>query len=326
MNSRPRLVLALIIAMAASIPLLAQGQAPSATAQSGAPPAQPGGSPADRAAAAAAAMKAPFEPFHIIGNIYYVGSTGIACYVITTPSGDILLDTGYPDMAPQIEDNIKKLGFKLSDIKFLINSHAHIDHGGGLAELKNATGAQLVAMAQDVTYLESGGHNDVLFHDQNLFPPVKVDRVIHDGDTVALGGVTLKAYLTAGHTPGTTTWTMTTEEKGKSYNVVFLGSVVGVPTNKLFDKPDSPATYPGIKADFDHAFAVIKALPCDVFLASNGAFFQMQQKHDALMKGADPNPFIDPAGYQAYVARSEASYQKIVQSQQGGDAAAAHTP
>jgi len=271
-------------------------------------------------------MKAPFVPFHIIGNIYYVGSTGIACYVITTPAGDVLLDTGYADMAPQIEQNIKTLGFKLSDIKILINSHAHTDHGGGLAELKSATGAQLVAMAQDVPYLESGGHNDVLFHDQNLFPPVKVDRVIHDGDTVTLGGVTLKAYLTAGHTPGTTTWTTTTEEKGKSYNVVFLGSVVAVPTNKLFDKPDSPATYPGIKSDFDHAFAVVKALPCDVFLASNGAFFDMQKKHDALLNGADPNPFIDPAGYQAYVARSEANYQKIVQSQQGTDAPTSHTP
>ncbi|MBZ5694645.1 MAG: subclass B3 metallo-beta-lactamase [Acidobacteriia bacterium] len=305
--------------MAAGVSAWAQGQAPAA----GAPPAQQGGTPADRAAAAAAAMKAPFAPFHIIGNIYYVGSTGIACYVITTPAGDILLDTGYPDMAPQIEDNIKALGFKLSDIKILINSHAHVDHGGGLAELKNATGAKLVAMAQDVPYLEGGGHNDVLFHDQNLFPAVKVDRVIHDGDTVALGGITLKAYLTAGHTPGTTTWTMTTQDKGKSYNVVFLGSVVAVPTNKLVDKSDAPATYPGIKADFDHAFAVVKGLPCDVFLSSNGSFFQMQEKHDALLKGADPNPFIDPAGYQAYVARSEASYQRILQNQISGNVAAA---
>ncbi|HXX20273.1 MAG TPA: subclass B3 metallo-beta-lactamase [Candidatus Acidoferrum sp.] len=325
MNLRSRFVLIFIAAIVVSSPLVAQAPQPGAPPAAAAP-AQQGGTPADRAAAAAAAMKAPFVPFHIIGNIYYVGSTGIACYVITTPAGDVLLDTGYADMAPQIEQNIKTLGFKLSDIKILINSHAHTDHGGGLAELKSATGAQLVAMAQDVPYLESGGHNDVLFHDQNLFPPVKVDRVIHDGDTVTLGGVTLKAYLTAGHTPGTTTWTTTTEEKGKSYNVVFLGSVVAVPTNKLFDKPDSPATYPGIKSDFDHAFAVVKALPCDVFLASNGAFFDMQKKHDALINGADPNPFIDPAGYQAYVARSEANYQKIVQSQQGTDAPTSHTP
>ena len=325
MNLRSRFVLIFIAAIVVSSPLVAQAPQPGAPPAAAAP-AQQGGTPADRAAAAAAAMKAPFVPFHIIGNIYYVGSTGIACYVITTPAGDVLLDTGYADMAPQIEQNIKTLGFKLSDIKILINSHAHTDHGGGLAELKSATGAQLIAMAQDVPYLESGGHNDVLFHDQNLFPPVKVDRVIHDGDTVTLGGVTLKAYLTAGHTPGTTTWTTTTEEKGKSYNVVFLGSVVAVPTNKLFDKPDSPATYPGIKSDFDHAFAVVKALPCDVFLASNGAFFDMQKKHDALINGADPNPFIDPAGYQAYVARSEANYQKIVQSQQGTDAPTSHTP
>jgi len=314
MNSRSIFIIALIVAVAVAAPAWAQGQAQPAAA----PAAQPGAAPpAGGAAAAAAAMKAPFPPFHIIGNIYYVGSSGIACYIITTAAGDVLLDTGYDDMAPQIEGNIKALGFKLSDVKILINSHAHTDHGGGLAALKSATGAKLVAMAQDAPYLESGGHNDVLFHDQNLFPPVKVDRVIHDGDTVKLGGVTLRAYLTPGHTPGTTTWTMTTTDKGKSYNVVFLGSVVAVPTNKLFDRPDSPATYPGIKADFDHAFAVVKGLPCDVFLASNGSFFDMQKKHDALLKGADPNPFIDPAGYQAYVARSEVNYQRIVQSQQG---------
>src|SRR5215469_4563448 len=160
------------------------------------------------AAAAAAAMKAPFTPFRIIENIYYVGSTGLACYLITTPAGNILLDTGYPDMALMIESNIKALGFKLADTKILINSHAHIDHGGGMAQIKMDTGAQLVAMAQDAPYFESGGHNDVIFGDRNLFPPVHVDRVIHDGDTVALGGVTLTAYLMPGHTPGNTTWTM----------------------------------------------------------------------------------------------------------------------
>ena len=168
------------------IAAVALAQAPMAPPTGQAP--SPGGPPGGGAAAGMAAMKAPFTPFHIIGDIYYVGSAGLACYLITTPAGNILLDTGYPDMAAMIEGNIRTLGFKLGDTKILINSHAHIDHGGGMAQIKMDTGGQLVAMAEDVPYFENGGHNDVLFGDRNLFPPVHVDRVIHDGDTVTLGG------------------------------------------------------------------------------------------------------------------------------------------
>ena len=255
-------------------------------------------------------MKAPFAPFHIIGNIYYVGSAGLACYVITTPAGDILLDTGYPDMASQIEGNIQKLGFKLSDIKILINSHAHIDHGGGMAQIKTDTGAQLVAMAEDAPYFETGGHNDVIFGDRNLFPAVHVDRVIHDGETVSLGGTTLTAHLMPGHTPGNTTWTMTITDSGRNYNVVFLGTVVVLPNTDLRGTP----AYPNIGADWAKTMKELPTLPCDVFLATNAAFFDMQKKHDALMQNANPNPFIDPAGYKAYVDRMEAAYQKLLTS------------
>lgn len=271
--------------------------------------APPAGPPPGGAADGANTMKAPYAPFHIIGNIYYIGSEGLACYLITTPAGNILLDTGYPDMAPMIEGNIKALGFKLTDTKILLNSHAHIDHGGGMAQFKMDTGGQLVAMAEDAPYFENGGHNDVLFGDRNLFPPVHVDRVIHDGDTVTLGGTTLTAHLTPGHTPGNTTWTMVTVDKGKPYSVVFFGIVTPFPNTNL--SAPNPA-YPNMAADWRRTMQVLPTLNCEVFLASNGSFFDMAKKHDALMAGADPNPFIDPEGCKAYVERGEATYQKLL--------------
>jgi len=267
-------------------------------------------------------MKEPFPPFHIIGNIFYVGSAGLACYVIATPAGDILLDTGYPDMASQIEGSIQLLGFKLSDIKILINSHAHIDHGGGMAQIKKDTGAQLVAMAQDAPYFESGGHNDVIFGDRNLFPPVHVDRVIHDGDTVSLGGTTLTAHLMPGHTPGNTTWTMVMQDKGKSYNVVFFGIVIPFPNTNLGAVNPS---YPNMAADWALTMRVLPTLPCDVFLGSNSSFYDLQKKHDALIQGADPNPFIDPAGCKAFVDRGEATYQKLLTTPPGAAGASLGT-
>jgi len=309
MNSRTSMALRGVFALFGMVVTSAVmlAQAPMAPPAGQTPP--PGGPPGGGAAAVMAAMKAPFAPFHIIGNIYYVGSAGLACYLITTPAGNILLDTGYPDMAPMIEGNIKTLGFKLEDTKILINSHAHIDHGGGMGQIKMDTGGQLVAMAEDVPYFENGGHNDVVFGDRNLFPPVHVDRVIHDGDAVKLGGVVLTAHLTPGHTPGNTTWTMATEDKGKSYNVVFLGIVTPSPnTNLAAPNPN----YPNMAADWARTMKVLPTLKCDVFLASNGSFFDLQKKHDALVVNPDPNPFVDPSGCKAYVDRAEATYQKLL--------------
>ena len=276
-----------------------------AQAPAGAPPAAGGGF-----AAAAAAMKNPFPPFHIIGNIYYVGSAGLSCYLIYTPSGNILLDTGYPDMAPQIEGNIEKLGFRLKDTKLLINSHAHIDHGGGMAAIKATTRGKLVAMAEDAPFFESGGHNDVMFGDKNLFPPVKVDRIIHDGDHVKLGGVTLTAHLTPGHTPGDTTWTMiTTDKDGKSYNVVFFGIVAPFPNTNLKPNP----AYPGMAEDWAKTMQVLPTLKCDVFLGSNSSFYDLEKKHQELINDPNaPNPFIDPTGCKAFVAHGEAAYQQLL--------------
>lgn len=254
------------------------------------------------------AMNQPVPPFHIIGNIYYVGASDIASYLIVTRHGDILLDGGFVETAPQIEANIRTLGFKLSDVKILLNSHEHLDHAGGLAELKRLTHARLVAMAQEVRTLESG----------KSFPAVTPDRIIHDGSTVTLGGVTLTAHLTPGHTPGCTTWTMLTKDNGKPYHVVFVGSASVLPNYKLIDRPGSPATYPGIEADYEKTFRVLKSLPCDVFLGAHGSFYSLVQKREAMSKHPAQNPFIDPAGYQAYVAHAEAAFQAELRRERQG--------
>jgi metallo-beta-lactamase class B len=278
-----------------------------ARAQAAAPEAR---TPAGGAQNAPNPMKAPYAPFHIIGNIYYVGSAGLACYLLKTAKGEILLDSGYPDMASQIEDNIRKLGFQLSDVKILINSHAHIDHGGGMSQLKMDTGAELVAMAEDAPYFENGGHNDVLFGDRSTFPPVHVDRVIHDGDKLKLGGTELTAHLTPGHTPGNTTWTLVVKEGGKSYAAVFFGLVTPFPNTPLAGTP----AYPRLGADWAKTMQVVPTLKCEVFLASNGSFYDMAKKHDAMLKNPDPNPFIDPAGCKAFVERGEATYQNLLKA------------
>ena len=164
----------------------------------------------------------PVEPFRIIGNIYYVGASDITSYLIVTPAGDMLLDGGFVETAPQIEANIKKLGFRLSDVKILLSSHAHYDHAGGLAELKRATGATFYAGAGDAPVLENGGHGDSSLAHAVTFPPVKPDRLLHDGGGVMLGGMALTAHVTAGHTKGCTTWSTMVRDGGKSYHVVFV--------------------------------------------------------------------------------------------------------
>ncbi len=251
----------------------------------------------------------PVPPFRIIGNIYYVGASDVTSFLIVTPSGNILLDGGFAETAPQIEANIHKLGFRLKDVRFLLNSHAHYDHAGGLAELKKRTGAQFVAMEGDATVLAGGGRGD--FFVKTGFHPVKPDRVIHDGDTVSLGGTTMTAHRTAGHTRGCTSWSTVVTEKGKEYHVVFVGSLSVLQGYRLTGKE----SYPGIAADYEKSIAVLKALPCDVFLGPHGSFFNLTDKREALAKGATPNPFIDPAGYQEYLTRSEQSFQAELQRQ-----------
>lgn len=252
----------------------------------------------------------PVAPFRIIGNIYYVGASDVTSYLIVTPDGDILLDGGLVQTAPQIEANVKTLGFKLSDVKILLNSHAHFDHVGGLAELQKRTGAKLVAMDGDAQQLARGGHEDFFFGDAKLFPAVTPARVIHDGETVSLGGTTLTAHRTAGHTRGCTTWTMTAKEAGELYQVVFFCSASVLDGYELVARPGHPASYPGIADDYEKSFRIWKSLPCDVFLGAHGQFFDLAGKREAQEKGAPKNPFIDPAGYQAYVSQKEADFRK----------------
>lgn len=251
-------------------------------------------------------MNQPVPPFHIVGNIYFVGASDIGVYLIVTPAGDILLDGGFVETAPQIEVNIPKLGFKLKDVKFILNSHAHLDHAGGISEMKRVSGAKFVAMDQDVAALTAG----------TAFPAAIPDRIIHDGGTVTLGGVTMTAHLTPGHTRGCTTWTTVVRDGAKRYNVVFVGSATVLPNYKLIDRPNVPATYPGIQQDYEETFRVLRSLPCDVFLASHGSFYSLADKRGVLSTNPAQNPFIDPWGYQAYILRAEAVFQKELQSEQ----------
>ncbi len=170
------------------------------------------------------AWNQPVPPFRIAGNLYYVGATEIASFLITTPHGHFLLDGGFVETAPQIEENIAQLGFKIGDVKILLNSHAHLDHAGGLAELKQKSGAKLIASAPDAELLRKGGHGDFRFGDTLTFPPVEVDQIIADGESIQLGDQKLTAWLTPGHTKGNTTWTTKISDGAKTYQVVFAGS------------------------------------------------------------------------------------------------------
>jgi metallo-beta-lactamase class B len=256
------------------------------------------------------AMNQPVKPYRVIGNIYYVGASDVSSFLITTPNGHILLDSGFVETVPQIKQNMAQLGFRLEDIKIIINSHAHYDHAGGVALLKRLTGATFMASEGDVPLLAAGGKRDPNFGDRFLFESVKTDRILRDGDKVELGGVTMVARLTPGHTPGCTSWTMKVKEGGKEYDVVFVGST-SAPGYKLVNNPN----YPTIVADYERTFRLLKSLPCDVFLAAHGSFYQMLRKAKLLERGRKPNPFIDGEGYRTYVEESEKSLKKQLASQ-----------
>jgi len=248
-------------------------------------------------------------PFRIAGNLYYVGAIEITSYLITTSEGHFLLDGGFVETAPQIEHNIAQLGFKLTDVKFLLNSHAHYDHAGGLAELKKVTGAKFLASEGDAPLLRSGGHGDFRFGDTLTFPPIAPDQIVHDGEAIRLGNQTVVAHVTPGHTKGCTTWTTKIRDGDKVYDVVFVGS-----QSALDYKFVGQESYPGITADFERSFALLNHLPCDIFLASHGSFFHFVEKHERLLRG-DANAFIDPNGYKAYLRESEQEFRNKLAQQ-----------
>nr|AIA13030.1 L1_beta_lactamase [uncultured bacterium] len=252
----------------------------------------------------------PVEPFRIIGNIYYVGATEVSSFLITTPEGHILLDSGFAETVPLIQANLKKLGFKIEDVKILINSHAHYDHAGGLADLKELTGAKLMASEADAALLADGGKGDFRWGDSLSYKPVKADRLLRDNDTVQLGGITLTVRLTPGHTKGSSTWMMKVKEAGRQLDVIFAGST-SAPGYKLIDEPK----YPGIIGDYEYTFRLLKSLQCDVFLGPHGSFFSLLDKAARLKQGEKNNPFIDPKGYRGFIERSEKDFHEQLEKQ-----------
>src|SRR5579864_6646532 len=248
----------------------------------------------------------PFPPYRIIGNIYYVGSQGLASYLIATPQGNILINSNLEKSVPMIRESVEKLGFRFSDTKILLISHAHWDHCSGSAAVKELTGAKYMVMDADVPEIEAGGKGNFQYGDNpaSRYQPTKVDRVLHDGDEVRLGDTVLTAHLTPGHTKGTTTWTMKVADAGKTYNVVIVGS----PNVNAGYKLVNNALYPQIASDYERMWKVLKSLPCDVFLGAHGNYYGMEAKFAKVGK-SDTNPFIDPDGYRKYIDEREQTFR-----------------
>src|SRR5215472_38123 len=248
----------------------------------------------------------PFPPHKIIGNIYYVGTKSLASFLVVTPEGNILIDTMYERTVPVIRKSVTDLGFRFSDTKIVLGSHAHADHMEGDALVKELTAAKVMAMVEDVPALERMKPGE---------KPPPIDRVLHDGDQVTLGGSTLVAHLTPGHTRGCTTWSMKVQEGGKSYNVVIIGSMGVNAGTKLVNNPQVP----GIADEYRRGFQVLHGLACDIPLGSHPAMYGLAEKHPKLGKG--PNPFIDPEGYKTEVNIQETAFLAVLEQQQR-DAAA----
>ena len=248
----------------------------------------------------------PFPPFRIAGNLYYVGSKGLANFLITTPQGNILINSDLEANVPLIQASIEKLGFKFTDTKILLISHAHFDHDAASATIKKMTSATYMVMDADVPVVETGGKSDFAYGNRPdlLYPPAKVDRVLHDGDEVKLGGTVLVAHLTPGHTKGCTTWTLQVTEGGKSYDVVILGSPNVNPGYKLVGN----AAYLQIAEDYERMWRVLKSLPCDIFLGAHGGYFGLEEKYPRMKEGA-AKPFVDPGGYKTYITEKEQEFR-----------------
>jgi metallo-beta-lactamase class B len=243
----------------------------------------------------------PFPAHKVIGNVYYAGSEALATFLIATPEGHILINSDFEATVPVIRASVEQLGFKFTDVKIVLGSHAHGDHMEGDALVKELTGARVMAMEQDVPAL------------RNMRPgnkPHPIDRILKDGEEVKLGGTTLVARLTPGHTKGCTTWTTRIEEGGRSYDVVIVCSVGVNPGYVLVNNRD----YPEIADDYQRSFKILRSLPCDVFLGAHGTFYGLQEKHPRLAQGG-PNPFVDPAGFRAYIDRMEKGFQATLEEQ-----------
>ena len=259
----------------------------------------------------------PIAPFRIADNLYYVGTRDLASYLVVTPAGHILINSSLESSPALIRRSAERLGFHFSDIHILLISHAHFDHDAGSAAIKRMTGAQYMVMDSDVPVVESGGAKD-FFYPKDRYPRAKVDRVLHDGDKVELGGTVLVAHKTPGHTRGCTTWTMRTTQQGKPVSVVIVGSWNVNPGFRLVDRPGKPASYPGIAEDYRKTFEVLKGLPCDIFLGAHGQYFDMLAKLERANAGAGESVWIDPEDYRRAVAEKEREFEAELRRQRGG--------
>ncbi|HZI43043.1 MAG TPA: subclass B3 metallo-beta-lactamase [Gemmatimonadaceae bacterium] len=248
----------------------------------------------------------PFPPFRIAGNLYYVGSKGLANYLVTTPRGHILINSDLEANVPLIRASTEQLGFKFSDVKILLISHAHWDHDAGSAMIKSLTGATYMVMDADVPVVESGGRADFQYGSDPAmrYPPVHVDRELHDGDRVKLGDVELIAHLTPGHTKGCTTWTFTVRDGKMSYNAMIIGSPNVNPGYKLVGN----TMYPTIARDYERTFRVLKTLKCDLFLGAHGSYFDLEAKY-ARLRAGHADAFVDPQGCAAFVDQKEQEFR-----------------
>lgn len=284
----------------------------------GAPPARPApaGTPSPELMAMMTDMhgrgSVPVEPFRVVGNIYYVGAAGVASYLIVTPDGNILLDTGTREMIPLVPASIAKLGFKLGDIKVLLSGHAHWDHVQGHAAIQRATGAKVMAMAGDAETLESGADVDGVEH----WDPVHVDRVLHDGDTVTLGGTTLRAVWAPGHTPGCTIWTTTVIDQARPYSLAFYACAGPAAEVQLIDNPTLPNLVEQSLATFHH----LKQLTPDIYLMMH-AWDQFVRNPARLATGATPHPLYDPHAWIQVLDEDEADLRQRIAAERARRAA-----
>ena len=261
-------------------------------------------------------MRTPIAPRHLVGNIYYVGTEGISSFLISTSDGLILIDSGFESMVPGILNGVKALGFEPRNIKYLLSSHAHIDHVGGHALMQKLTGAKIIASAADARIIESGGVDDFIPfpRDTISYTPVKVDRIVANGGHVQLGDTVLTAVLTPCHTRGATTWTTQVRDGDKTYNVVFFSSATINRGTSLLARP----AYPGIVDDYRSTIQRLKDLPCDIFFAPHNQQFGMSAKFAKQDQDPDANPFVDPEGWRNLIANVESMFNKQLEAEQKG--------
>jgi len=251
-----------------------------------------------------------FPAHRVIGNVYYVGSSNLASFLITTDQGHILVNSGFEHTVPLIQASVERLGFRFADIRILLASHAHADHVGGHALVKRLTGAKVLVMAGDAEVVQSGGKGDA--PQGREWEPSPVDQVLRDRDEVKLGGIALTAWLTSGHTRGTTSWTLNVHEGDKRYDVVIIGGSGPRPDDRLVGNP----TYPTIADDFARTFQILKSLPCDVPLGPHGNYYGMEAKYARWQADSTRNPFVDPQALPRMASTLEKRFQDQLARQQ----------